>query len=98
MPEKILNKYKIDTDENNYVIGFCAILEDNYDYYGQMADFPEACEGWTKFENGKFIIDENKKAKILEQRRIEAEKPTQLDIIEAQITYTALMTDTLLEA
>jgi hypothetical protein len=25
------------------------------------------------------------------------EEPTQLDIIEAQITYTAMMTDTLLE-
>lgn len=27
-----------------------------------------------------------------------AETPTQLDIIEAQVTYTAMMTDTLLEA
>lgn len=27
----------------------------------------------------------------------EEEKPSQLDIIEAQVTYTAMMTDTLLE-
>lgn len=27
----------------------------------------------------------------------ETTKPTQLDIIEAQVTYTAMMTDTLLE-
>ena len=97
MIEKVLNRYKL-TIKDGYINGFCAVEDGDYDYYGQMADFPEACDGWTKFENGEFIIDENKKAEILEQRRIEAEKPTQLDIIEAQITYTALMTDTLLEA
>ena len=35
---------------------------------------------------------------IAEQENIEIVKiPTQLDIIEAQVTYTAMMTDTLLE-
>lgn len=28
---------------------------------------------------------------------IEPEKPSQMDILEAQVTYTAMMTDTLLE-
>jgi len=61
-----------------------------------MADYPEVCEGWTKFENGEFIVDENKKAEIETQKRIEALRPSDQDRLEAQALYTALMTDTLL--
>lgn len=94
--EKILNKYKISVDDNGYVNGFWAVLDDDYDYYGQMADFPEACDGWTKFENGQFIIDEDKKAEIEAQKQAEALRPSDQDRLEAQALYTALMTDTLL--
>lgn len=93
---KVLNKYKISINEDGYVNGFWAVLDDNYDYYGQMADYPEVCEGWTKFENGEFIVDENKKAEIETQKRIEALRPSDQDRLEAQALYTALMTDTLL--
>lgn len=37
--------------------------------------------------NGEYTIEEDSSV----------EKPTQLDTIEAQVTYTAMMTDTLLE-
>ena len=96
MSEKILNKYKILTNEDGYITGFYAVLDDDYDYYGQMADFPDVCEGWTKFENGEFIEDLEKQEEILEQREIDAMKPTDQDRLEAQAMYTALMTDTLL--
>lgn len=96
MPDKILNRYKILTNEEGYVNGFYAVLDDNYDYYGQMADYPEACEGWVKFENGEFIVDEDKKAEIIAEREAEALRPTDQDRLEAQAMYTALMTDTLL--
>lgn len=97
MPEeKILNRYKLIFNEDGYLQGFYAVLDDDYDYYGQMADFPDACEGWTKFENGEFVVDEAKKAEIIAQREAEALKPSDQDRLEAQITYTALITDTLL--
>lgn len=40
--------------------------------------------------NGEYVIEEDKNSSEVVQ------KPSQLDIIEAQVTYTALMTDTLL--
>ena len=39
--------------------------------------------------NGEYTIEDNGVEEI--------EQPTQLDIIEAQVTYTAMMTNTLLE-
>ena len=90
-------RYKIITNTDGYVDSFYDVVGDEYDYEGQMSDYPEVTEGWYIFINNEFIIDENKKAEILEERRKEAEKPTQLDIVEAQIIYTAMMTDTLLE-
>lgn len=43
-----------------------------------------------KYENGEFVYEplQNKEA---------VEKPSQLDIIEAQVVYTAMMTNTLME-
>jgi hypothetical protein len=51
----------------------------------------EANEAIAKQEahNGEYIIEDDGIEEIAE--------PTQLDIIEAQVTYTAMMTDTLLE-
>lgn len=89
-------KYKLIFNDEGYIIGFYDVLDDDFDYSGQMADFPEVCEGWTKFENGEFVEDLEKKAEIEEERRKEATKPTDMDRLEAQVIYTALMSDTLL--
>lgn len=43
-----------------------------------------------KYENGKYIYEPLPKPEP-------EEKPSQLDALEAQVTYTAMMTDTLLE-
>ena len=55
-----------------------------------------------QYIDGKLVRDEEKYAALQEQRLSEKNrnenKPSQLDRIEAQITYTAMMTDTLLEA
>lgn len=40
--------------------------------------------------DGEYIYDTLPKEEVIEE-------PSQLDIIEAQVTYTAMMTDTLLE-
>ena len=96
-----MNKYIIYESEG-YVTGFAATLDNEYDYYGQMALYPEATEGWMKFirdeseTRGTFVIDEEKKAEIIAEREAEAKKPTAMDILEAQMMWTALNTDTML--
>lgn len=98
-----LNYYKINNNEDGYVANFYAVLEGDYDFYGQMSLFPEATEGWYKFIpdesecGGYFYLDQEKKDEIIAEREEEAKKPTQQDLMEAQLTWTALMTDTLLE-
>lgn len=52
-------------------------------------------------ENGRAIAEKEAYGEITpydDGQPDPAETPTQLDIIEAQVTYTAMMTDTLLEA
>ena len=97
--------YKLIFDNSQYIIGYYTVFEgDNYDYACNEDEYlpEEAGEGWYKFipgsieGEGTFVLDQERKEEILEERRKEAEKPTQLDVVEAQATYTALMTDTLL--
>ena len=45
-----------------------------------------------RWQDGAFVLDP------LPEPEPEPETPSQLDIIEAQVTYTAMMTDTLLES
>jgi len=96
------NYYVLDKNEDGYITGFAAVLEGNYDFYGQMALYPEACEGWYKFVSdesetgGNFVLDQAKKDEIIAQREAEAKKPTAMDILEAQMMWTALNTDTVL--
>ena len=56
----------------------------------KVDELPEGNIADYKFINNEFIY-EPIMAELVE------EKPSQLDLIEAQVTYTAMMTDTLLE-
>lgn len=51
----------------------------------------EAAEAWDEYEKILRYIP------YTAQQLAERNRPTQLDILEAQLTYTAMMTDTLLE-
>ena len=53
-------------------------------------ELPEGNIADYRYENGAYVYDPVPVVEPVEQ-------PTQLDLIEAQVTYTALMTDTLLE-
>lgn len=93
----MIHKYKVETDENGYIVSFCVPVnqaEAMYEFDGSLLelDFINA----YKIVNDQPWLDEEKKAEIIAEREAEAEKPTQLDVVEAQVTYTALMTDTLL--
>ena len=66
----IINNYKFNFDEQGYLIGFYATNGDDFDFTGQMAQYPEVVEslshgGWYKFENNTFILDENRKEEML---------------------------------
>ena len=47
-------------------------------------------------EKFQFVVDEDKKAEIIAEREAEARKPSAQDQLEAQVLWTALITDTLL--
>lgn len=55
----------------------------------------EAAEAWDEYEDILRYIPYTEEE--LAQIEAERNKPSQLDIIEAQVVYTAMMTDTLLE-
>lgn len=91
----MVHKYSIELDENGYMLGFSIDENSEYEFDGSLLelDFLNA----YKIVDNQPWLDEERKAEIIAEREAEAKKPTQLDIIEAQTTYTALMTDTLLE-
>ena len=64
----VIHKYKINLNEEGYVVGFMAVLDDDYDYEGQMAQYPNVCDGYTKFINGAFVVDEEKKQEIEDRK------------------------------
>lgn len=60
------------------------------DGYGSAEELPEGDVSSYRYVDGEFIYDPVPVVEVEEQ-------PTQLDRIEAQLVYTAMMTDTLLE-
>lgn len=89
-------KYEVYFDDK-YINGFFHTgnpLRDIYELSNEILE-SEFKNCWY-LEDGVFLFDEDKKRQIIFEREEEAKKPTTQDIIEAQVTYTALMTDTLL--
>ena len=64
----------------------------------KVIDVPgvEAVDAWDEEVAIKIYVPYTKEE--LDAMEAERNKPSQLDIIEAQVTYTAMMTNTLLEA
>lgn len=94
--------------DDNAIIGFCSenAIKGNETIYTIMADLQaDVCENIVDYKTGVPLYKyENGEAKARTEEEINAEKnsvkteePTQLDRLEAQATYTAMMTDTLLE-
>ena len=71
------------------------ILSATYEEYATIGaiiveSFPEGDLSEYRYVNGEYIHDPIPVEPVVEE-------PSQLDIIEAQVAYTAMMTDTLLE-
>lgn len=86
-------KYEILTDKDNNIMSAyetetnmqSTIIElDSIDYDKILS---------SKLINGEIVLDEEKYQDYLKRK----ESPTQTETIEAQVLYTALMTDTMLE-
>lgn len=82
-------KYALNLNEEN------RILSVTYDEYApvnqpRVIELPEGNVCDYLFVDGEYVHDP------LPKEELEV-TPTQLDMIEAQVTYTAMMTDTLLE-
>ena len=93
-----LNYYKFMKNADGYIIGFQTVpIGTDYDFFGQMAQHPEATHGWTRFIDDQFVADETKKSEILAEEQRKAEAPTWEERIDAQVLYTALLTGSLLE-
>lgn len=60
----IINKYKFTLDSEGFIVGFMAVLDGDYDYEGQMSQYPNATKGYTKYINGTFQEDATKKKAI----------------------------------
>lgn len=92
-----LNYYKFMNNADGYIIGYQTVpMGSDFDFFGQMSQHPDATHGWTRFIDGQFVEDEAKKAEILASEKAIAEAPTWEERIDAQVLYTALMTDSLL--
>lgn len=55
------------------------------------------CKTKDAFDANYPIAEKEAIGEIIVEGEFEAEKPTLMDAIEAQVAYTAMMTDTLLE-
>lgn len=86
-----MNKFALNLAEDKRILSACVVLPNgNYDGMPLVDVLPESDISDYLYINNEFVYDP------LPEPVVE-EKPSQLDIIEAQVTYTAMMTDTLLE-
>lgn len=87
--------YTLNLDTNNYVLSIAHTRSDNIEL--DLSQVDPRCLNAYQFVDGKLILNEAKKQAIMDAEKVREETPTQLDRIEAQALYTALMTDTLIE-
>lgn len=82
--------YALNLNEEKRILSACVVLP-NSDITGMpiVDSLPEGNIGDYLYVDGEYIYDPIPIEPVIEQ-------PTQLDRIEAQIIYTALMTDTLI--
>lgn len=81
--------YSLNLDVDKRVLSACVCL-DGFEYKNIVDELPEGDITNYKYIDGEYVYDPLPVEEVVEE-------PSQLDILEAQVTYTAMMTDTLLE-
>ena len=81
----------LNLSQDNRILSACKVLpKGKYEGMPIVGTLPEGNICDYLYINNEFVYNPLPAVEIVAQ-------PTQLDIIEAQVTYTAIMTDTLLE-
>lgn len=81
--------YSLNLNTDKRILSTCVCL-DGFEYENIVDKLPEGDVTEYKYVDGEYVHDPLPVEELIE-------KPSQLDILEAQVTYTAMMTDTLLE-
>lgn len=83
--------YALNLNSDNRILSACKVLPNgNYNSMTIVNNIPEGNIYDYLYINNEFVHDP---IPLIETEP----QPSQLDILEAQVTYTAMMTDTLLE-
>lgn len=90
-----MDKYTLNLGANNYVLSISHTSNDNVEL--DLSQVDARYLNAYQLVNGKLALDEAKKQTIIEAEKAREKTPTQIDRIEAQVLYTALMTDTILK-
>lgn len=94
-------KYEIQLDENNYVSAIVhngdekGIYDDKFIFNTFYKDSHRI--NCYHLVDGEYILDEAKEQEEIAKEQEEAKKPSQMETIEAQVLYTALITDSMLK-
>lgn len=93
----MIHDYKCTFDEEDYLLGFEAQdgRPNTYRFDGSTLEL-DYINAYHVVE-GEIVLDEVKKQQIIDEREEEAKKPTAMEKLEAQVLYTAVSTDTMLE-
>ena len=84
--------FALSLNEDKRILSVCVVLEGgSYDGMPIVDEFPEGNISDYQYIDGEFVHNP------LPEPEPVPEEPTQLDRLEAQAIYTAMMTDTLLE-
>lgn len=84
--------YVLNLAEDNRILSAAVVIKgQNYEGVVIVDTLPDGDITAYKYINNEYVYDP------LPEPEPAEEEPTQLDILEAQVTYTAMMTDTLLE-
>ncbi len=93
----MIHNYKVEFDNDGYITGFYVPEDESqgdYEFDGSLLEL-HYLRAYKIVDNQPWL-DEVKKAEIIAEEEAEAQKPTQLDRVEAQCVYTALCTQTLI--
>ena len=91
-------KYTLNLDKNNYVLSIGHTKNDHYEL--DLKDIELEYLQAYRYINGSLVLDEAKKQAMIEEeeeRRRREEAPTDFEKLEAQVLWTAVETNTLLD-
>lgn len=83
--------YALNLDNDNRILSACVVLPSTPDTMPRVDSLPGGNINDYLFVNGEYVFDPVPTPEPPEP------EPTDFDRLEAQVTYTAMMTDTLLE-